>query len=94
MILNSTSPPWVGPQLAGLSTLGWVELGIPLGPSVCGVHAVEVKTGRALGSLTWPAGNQIFAIDWINRSAATGFPFAAGARRTAREKALFYCYVN
>src|SRR5207302_9252278 len=68
--------------------------GLDVDASVCGVHAVEVKTGRALGSLTWPAGNQIFAIDWINRSAATGFPFAAGARRTVKEKALFYCYVN
>jgi uncharacterized protein (TIGR03032 family) len=68
--------------------------GLDVDGSICGVHAVEVKSGKVLGSLTWPAGNQIFAIDWITRSAATGFPFAAGARRAAKEKALFYCYVN
>jgi uncharacterized protein (TIGR03032 family) len=68
--------------------------GLDVDSSICGIHAVEVKTGRVLGSLTWPAGNQIFAIDWIARSTATGFPFAAGARRAAKEKALFYCYVN
>jgi uncharacterized protein (TIGR03032 family) len=68
--------------------------GLNVDASVCGVHAVEVKTGLVLGSLTWPAGNQIFAIDWIKRSAATGFPFAAGQRPTAKEKALFYCYMN
>lgn len=68
--------------------------GLDVDSSICGVHAVEVKTGKVLGSLTWPVGNQIFAIDWIARSAATGFPFAAGARRAAKEKALFYCYVN
>jgi uncharacterized protein (TIGR03032 family) len=68
--------------------------GLDVDDSVCGIHAIDVKTGRVRGSLTWPAGNQIFAIDWIAGSAATGFPFAAGARRAAKEKALFYCYVN
>ncbi len=68
--------------------------GLDVDASVCGVHAVEVKSGRVLGGLTWPAGNQIFAIDWIDRAVATGFPFAAAGRRAAKEKALFYCYVN
>jgi uncharacterized protein (TIGR03032 family) len=68
--------------------------GLDVDSSICGIHAVEVKSGKVIGSLTWPAGNQIFAIDWIAHRAATGFPFAGGARRAAKEKALFYCYVN
>jgi len=67
--------------------------GLDVDASVCGVHAVDVKNGQILGSLLWPAGNQIFAIDWIASSSATGFPFAAGMKRQkAREKMLFYAF--
>ncbi|MFL5327675.1 MAG: DUF4915 domain-containing protein [Gemmataceae bacterium] len=68
--------------------------GLNVDDSVCGIHAIDMKSGRTLGRLTWPAGNQIFAIDWIDRAVSTGFPFAARARRTNYEKALFYCYVT
>jgi hypothetical protein len=62
--------------------------------SVSGIHAVEVATGRVLGSLIWPYGNQIFALDWAPDTLTTGFPFAAGSRRraTGREKRLFYAF--
>jgi uncharacterized protein (TIGR03032 family) len=33
--------------------------------SRCGLVAIDPKTGRILGRLTWPEGNQVFAIDWM-----------------------------
>jgi len=65
--------------------------GLDLGASVCGVHAVDVRSGRTLGSLVWPYGNQIFAVECVPARFTSGFAFAAGSRRaTARERALFY----
>jgi uncharacterized protein (TIGR03032 family) len=67
--------------------------GLDVETSVCGVHAVDTKSGRVLGSLIWPYGNQVFAIDWAPSSLTSGFPFSAGARRgVAREKRLFYAF--
>jgi uncharacterized protein (TIGR03032 family) len=46
-------------------------------PDECrsGVHAIELSTGRVRGSVYWPAGNQLFAIEAVERRAAIGFPF-------------------
>ncbi len=60
--------------------------------SRCAVHAVCCKSGKILGSLDWPAGNQIFAIDWISAGVSTGFVFDARARKRKRELAFFYEY--
>jgi len=67
--------------------------GLELETSRCALHAVEARSGKVLGSLDWPEGNQIFAIDWAPRRAVSGLPF--GARRgsdskTSRE--LFYSF--
>jgi uncharacterized protein (TIGR03032 family) len=37
--------------------------GLRVSDSVAGVHAVEVATGRILGSILWPEGNQVFAVE-------------------------------
>jgi uncharacterized protein (TIGR03032 family) len=67
--------------------------GLDVASSVCGVHAVEVASGRVLGSLEWPVGNQIFALDWVPSGVASGLPFAARGRRSAaRERDLFYTF--
>jgi uncharacterized protein (TIGR03032 family) len=67
--------------------------GLDLDKSTCAVHAVEVRTGRVVGSLTWPYGNQIFAVEVIPRSLATGFPFSASRGRALdRQKKLFYTF--
>ena len=67
--------------------------GLAVETSLCGLHAVEVETGRVLGSLIWPYGNQIFAVDWAPANLTSGFPFRVGTKRaTAREKRLFYAY--
>jgi uncharacterized protein (TIGR03032 family) len=67
--------------------------GLDTDASVCGVHAVEVKSGKVLGALAWPYGNQIFAVDWLPPGLAAGFPFSPRARRAARRaRSLFYAF--
>lgn len=65
--------------------------GLSVDDSTCAVHALHLPTGRVLGSLHWPNGNQIFAIEWIPSRWSSGFPFGYRSRaRAEREKALFY----
>ncbi len=67
--------------------------GLDLSASRCALHALDIRSGKVLGSLDWPAGNQIFAIDWAPRRAVSGFPF--GARRRPGSKAskdFFYSF--
>jgi uncharacterized protein (TIGR03032 family) len=64
--------------------------GLTLDRAVCGVHAVDAESGRVLGSLTWPDGNQIFAIEWVPRRVAEALPFVMGAPRPP--VSLFYAY--
>ena len=66
--------------------------GLDVDKSVCGVHAVDVKTGELLGSLIWPQGNQVFAVDWVPSSYSRGFPFGSGRRPSERERRLFYAF--
>jgi uncharacterized protein (TIGR03032 family) len=67
--------------------------GLAAEQSRCGLHAVHVRSGRLLGSLEWPYGNQIFAIDWAPEGLTTGFPFCVGTRHsTNRNKVLFYAF--
>jgi uncharacterized protein (TIGR03032 family) len=64
--------------------------GLRIDRAVCGVHAIDAESGRLLGSLTWPHGNQIFAIDWVPRRVAEALPFVMGA--AAPPVSLFYSY--
>jgi uncharacterized protein (TIGR03032 family) len=66
--------------------------GLDLEASVCGLHAVEIRTGRVLGGLTWPHGNQIFGLDWAPRRMTTGFPALVGRRESRRIRTLFYAF--
>lgn len=67
--------------------------GLDVDASVCGVHAIDVASGRILGSLRWPRGNQIFAVEWLPRSLTAGFPFGVRARRAnAGIHNLFYAF--
>lgn len=67
--------------------------GLDVARSRCGLHAIDVGSGQVLGSLTWPYGNQIFAVESAPAALTTGFPFDAGGRRpTRREKTLFYAF--
>jgi uncharacterized protein (TIGR03032 family) len=64
--------------------------GLRVDRAICGVHAIDAASGRLLGSLTWPGGNQIFALDWVPRRIAEKLPFEMGA--AAPPLALFYAY--
>jgi uncharacterized protein (TIGR03032 family) len=57
-----------------------------LDPARCctGVHALDLKTGAVIGSLLWPAGNQIFAIEGVRREFSIGFPFTRQNDRNRR----------
>lgn len=60
--------------------------------SVCGIHAIDLKRAQVIGSIVWPQGDQIFAIDWLPRRATSGFPFVAGRPSDAKERELFYAF--
>ncbi|MBV9438542.1 MAG: DUF4915 domain-containing protein [Candidatus Eremiobacteraeota bacterium] len=65
--------------------------GLEVSRSRCAIHAVNVDDGRVLGSLEFPSGNQVFAIETIPADWTTGFPFSAGTGgHAARE--LFYAF--
>ncbi|NJO21502.1 MAG: DUF4915 domain-containing protein [Spirulinaceae cyanobacterium RM2_2_10] len=69
--------------------------GLEVSRSECGLHAVEVCSGKVLASLIWPNGNQIFALDWLSPELTTGFPFTVGrARARAQEKQFFYAFTT
>jgi uncharacterized protein (TIGR03032 family) len=56
-----------------------------------GIHALDVRTGQILGSLLWPRGNQIFALELVPSTLVTGFPFSGGGRPGVRQvRALFF----
>jgi uncharacterized protein (TIGR03032 family) len=61
--------------------------------SVCGVHAVDTASGRVVGSMVWPNGDQIFAIEPVPSAIATALPFRPAAdRRGERSIHLFYAF--
>lgn len=65
--------------------------GLDVDSSVSGVHAVDLRSGKTVGSLTWPYGNQIFAIEWIGRKSTAGFAFGS-RRNNSRERLIFYSF--
>jgi uncharacterized protein (TIGR03032 family) len=68
--------------------------GLATADSRCAIHAVSCNSGELLGSLEWPSGNQIFAVDWIDDQATSGFPFSVSSRKRSQELALFYTYLT
>jgi uncharacterized protein (TIGR03032 family) len=64
--------------------------GLEADRSICGVHAVDLDSGRVLGSVTWPAGNQVFDIAVLPRTATLGFPALAGRRQSRRTLSSFF----
>ncbi|HEX7253081.1 MAG TPA: DUF4915 domain-containing protein [Thermoanaerobaculia bacterium] len=58
--------------------------------SICGVHAVDTRSGRILGSFLWPRGNQIFAVEWLE--GALDLPLLARGARGVNPNQLFYSF--
>jgi hypothetical protein len=65
--------------------------GLDVARSRCAIHALDLSTGTPAGSLEFPSGNQIFAIEPIPAGWAAGFPFTRGTRAAAA-RALFYAF--
>ena len=51
--------------------------GLDVDHSVCGVHAVDAKSGTTIASVIWPRGNQIFAVEAVPSSWTRGLPFSS-----------------
>jgi uncharacterized protein (TIGR03032 family) len=69
--------------------------GLAVNEGVCGVHAIEIRSGRVLGGLVWPAGNQIFAVEWVPAAHTGGLPFrVTGRQAAAGPRRLFYAFVG
>jgi hypothetical protein len=67
--------------------------GLEVDRSSCGVHAIDARSGRVLGSFVWPLGNQIFAVEIMDRAWTGGLPFRANRKRDAgAARRLFYCF--
>ena len=66
--------------------------GLDVDRSVCAVVALDTGSGRVLGSLAWPSGNQVFAVESAPRTLTLGFPFRAGRRQSAALRELFYSF--
>jgi uncharacterized protein (TIGR03032 family) len=67
--------------------------GLDVQSSECGLHAVATRTGEILGSLIWPYGNQVFAIEAVPSTFTTGFLFPVGSRRvTTRDRQVLYAF--
>jgi uncharacterized protein (TIGR03032 family) len=64
--------------------------GIPVETSLCGVHAVNTESGQILGSLIWPHGNQVFAVDVVPSHFTSGLPFSGRTRASVQK--LFYAF--
>jgi uncharacterized protein (TIGR03032 family) len=64
--------------------------GVDVHRSEAGIHALDLRTGRILGSLVWPHGNQVFAIEDVSALRTIGFPFDGRARSRRRTEALFF----
>jgi uncharacterized protein (TIGR03032 family) len=66
--------------------------GLDVDRSVCGVHALDATSGTVLGSLRWPYGNQIFAVEAMPRDFSLGFPFRSARPARERTRRLFYAF--
>jgi uncharacterized protein (TIGR03032 family) len=66
--------------------------GLDVDASSCAIHAIDTRTGDVLGSLDFPTGNQIFAIESFPESWSRGFPFLVDERDRVAERRLFYAY--
>ncbi len=65
--------------------------GLDVDTSICGVHAVDLKTGKILGSVCWASGNQIFAVESMPLAMSGALPFAM-KRDGEKEKLVFYAF--
>ena len=68
--------------------------GLDIAHSMCAVHIVDLSDGRTLGSLIWPQGNQIFAVEAVPSAVTTGFAHLSTGRADSRQMARLYYSFN
>jgi uncharacterized protein (TIGR03032 family) len=68
--------------------------GLDVEKAICGVHAIEVGSGEVIGSLIWPAGDQIFALELVPNEFSLGFPLSAPGRSSPALRDLFYAFTS
>lgn len=67
--------------------------GLDVDEGLCGIHAIDVSTGETLGSIIWPFGSQVFAVEWVPADFTSGLPFGPDrASPESHEKLLFYSF--
>jgi uncharacterized protein (TIGR03032 family) len=66
--------------------------GLDVDASVCALHLLNTRTGAALGSLRFPWGNQIFAVEAVPASFTLGFAQVAGKAAPKALERLAYAY--
>lgn len=62
--------------------------GIKTKKQICSIIAYDLKTGKKLGEIKFPFGNQIFAIDYFYSVSCKGFPFLK-TQKSELEKDIF-----
>lgn len=65
--------------------------GLEVEKSICGVHAVNLSSGKVLSSVTWASGNQIFAVECMPGGMSSALPFSL-KRNGEKEKLVFYAF--
>ncbi len=64
--------------------------GLDVAASGCGIHAVDIGKGVVVASLTWPLGNQIFAIEALPAGFTPGLPGLITDGRAQAAGSVFY----
>jgi uncharacterized protein (TIGR03032 family) len=68
--------------------------GLDVERAVCGVHAIDTRSGEVLGSILWPHGDQIFALELVPRKFSLGFPLSKPGRRSTAVRDIFYAFTS
>ncbi|MGQ0826848.1 MAG: DUF4915 domain-containing protein, partial [Bacteroidota bacterium] len=66
--------------------------GVAKANDYCSIYEVDIRNNKILGSIAWPYGNQIFAIDWMKKSTSGGFLFKKMQPVTIKEKNSIYSF--
>lgn len=64
--------------------------GLKVDASVCGVHVLDLHSGKVLGSMVWPTGYQIFALEALPGGWTQGFPFSASSPNKTQHLSDYY----
>jgi uncharacterized protein (TIGR03032 family) len=69
--------------------------GVDLKSDICAIHAIDIKKCKIIGSIDWPFGSQIFAVEGIDKNYFGGLPMNLLQRKTPENlNHLFYAFKN